>query len=88
MYVVGHGTLQVVRGSDVVAMLHDGDCFGELSLIFDSPRQATIVSQGYCDLFKLSRENFQNLVSIYPDLKLNIDRLAAERNAPAPKQSA
>ncbi len=79
MFVVGHGSVTVIKNEAVVAILHDGDCFGELSLIFDGVRQATIKAKSYCDLFKLSRENFQKLVRTHPELKKNIDALVANR---------
>jgi len=38
----------------VVALLHPGDCMGEAGLVHDEPRNATIVTGKYTDLYACS----------------------------------
>ncbi len=42
-----------------VATLSDGKSFGELALLYNTPRQATIRSQGPAQLFSLDRVTFR-----------------------------
>ena len=46
MYFVSQGELQVSAVGRNVGTLKDGDFFGEIALIFDTPRTATITSIG------------------------------------------
>jgi cAMP-dependent protein kinase regulator len=53
------------EGEDVpheVAVLGTGAFFGELALIRDSPRAATVVAGSDCKLIKLDRANFHRLL--------------------------
>lgn len=46
----------------LVKQYFPGDSFGELALLYNAPRQATIVSKGPSILWKLDRETFNNIV--------------------------
>jgi cAMP-dependent protein kinase regulator len=41
---------------------HPGESFGELSLLYNAPRAATITSKTESILFALDRETFNNIV--------------------------
>ena len=67
-YVVGEGTLEayVGEGSTVAVKSYAaGDSFGELALMYDCPRAASVKSTaaGGARLYKLGRIAFRNLVS-------------------------
>ncbi len=79
MFVLGHGSARIIKESVVVGLLKDGDCFGELSLIYEGTRQATIIANTYCDIFKLTGESFRILLGKYPELQDNMNRIIAER---------
>lgn len=44
--------------------LHAGDKFGELALIDNKPRKATIVCKDDCDFATLDRESYKDLLGI------------------------
>ena len=57
-YVIAGGELEVTRGSDVLRTLGPGDWFGELALLRDVPRTATVTSLGSSSLWSVEREAF------------------------------
>ena len=44
---------------------HPGDSFGELALLYNAPRAATIISKTNSVLFSLDRDTFNNIVKVY-----------------------
>jgi putative ABC transport system ATP-binding protein len=61
-YVIHRGRAEVHKQDDgsgrVLATLKEGDFFGELALLNDQPRSATVVAQEPLELFVLSKEDF------------------------------
>ena len=55
-----------------------GDFFGELALLHETHRRATIVALSYCRLLALSAEDFTALVRRHPALKRRIEEAAKE----------
>ena len=64
-YLVGEGELCAYKkgARGPIAMFAPGDSFGELALMYDCPRQATIKSVTASKLFFLTRLPFKSLVS-------------------------
>jgi CRP-like cAMP-binding protein/Zn-dependent protease len=62
-YVIGSGRADVVRDGDVVASLGAGDYFGEVALLTDEPRNATIVAHTPSRVFRLDREGFGEVIA-------------------------
>jgi voltage-gated potassium channel len=81
MYFIGHGTVEVLSadGRSIYATLTDGDFFGEIALLFSQPRTASIRALGYCDLYALSKETFDRVLSHYPDFAGHIQDIARQR---------
>ncbi|CAD7927814.1 unnamed protein product [Amoebophrya sp. A120] len=64
MYLIESGEVKVERKGHVVARLQEGDFFGELSLIYGTPRQATCyLTSETAVLWALERGDFQELVA-------------------------
>ncbi|MEO7163922.1 MAG: cyclic nucleotide-binding domain-containing protein [Bdellovibrionia bacterium] len=53
-----------------IGQLRTGSFFGEMSLLDENPRSATVRTITNCTLFYLSKEAFLNLLEEKPDLKL------------------
>ena len=60
-YIVRSGQLEVLRGDHKVAQLASGDFFGEIALVRNTERTATVRCLTSCELTVLSRDDFQTL---------------------------
>jgi CRP-like cAMP-binding protein len=83
-YLVARGRVVVSRqGPDgaaaEVARLGDGDQFGELALLHDAPRGATVTAATDCLFLTLTREQFRLLLEATPDVRAAIERIASAR---------
>lgn len=66
MYVVVQGTFSVIVGRREVATLREGEHMGELSLIDDSPRSATIVARTAGLLLAIERDALRQWCAVEP----------------------
>ncbi len=48
--------------------LNKGDAFGELALIYDSVRSATIITTDYTDLIVLDKDNFRKHIRVWDNM--------------------
>ena len=65
MYFIAAGEVTVVRqGSRIV--LKEGDFFGEQGLLGNRPRNADVISDGYCHLLMLHRRDFDRMLASGP----------------------
>lgn len=48
--------------------LNSGAHFGEISLIYNCTRTATVLANNYCTLAKLTKHHYDELVQKYPEL--------------------
>ncbi len=80
MGVVLHGSLSVIHaGHDVIGHLGDGDVFGEMSLIDDEPRSATLVADEHTEVALLSRGEFRAQIRQNPDIALKLMKILSGR---------
>jgi ATP-binding cassette subfamily B protein len=63
----------------VVAWLDDGDHFGEVGLLHDVPRNATVRTLSECNCLVLDREKFRGLVARVPRLRDELVRRMSSR---------
>jgi CRP-like cAMP-binding protein len=59
--------------------LGKGQFFGEVGLLLDTTRNATVAALRECRMLVLDRADFQRLMVQHPDLKARIEAIAAER---------
>lgn len=62
-YAVASGQLEVDRDGAIVATIKAGGFFGELALLHDAPRAATVLAITPARLFRLDRTAFDHLVA-------------------------
>jgi voltage-gated potassium channel len=81
----GHAMYFVVGGQAEVHVepqkvkLGPGTYFGEIALLMDVPRKATVVAATDCELLELGGVEFQRVCDEYPQLKARVEREAAAR---------
>lgn len=70
-YLVNHGELEVLRQEGdhqlQIAKLKSGDCFGEIALLAEVPRTATVRCLTPVDVLVLARDEFMSLAEGYRD---------------------
>ena len=77
-YIVGHGELEVV-GAGVHTTASDGDYFGEIALLRDVPRTATVRALTDSHLYAMSREDFLAAVTAHVGVRAAGEAVADER---------
>lgn len=81
MYWLVRGAVSVTSrdGESVHAELNPGAFFGEIGVLMDRPRTATIISRTRCLLVVLTKEDFRNILPHFPDVERTIRDEAQER---------
>lgn len=67
-----------VDGKEVAAF-RSGDFFGEMALLERGPRQATVVTDGSCDLLVLNGAEFERLLEASPSIARKMLAVFAQR---------
>jgi MFS family permease len=78
-YVVIHGDAQVTASGKPPQLLHGGDSFGEIALLRDVPRTATITATSNVELLAIGRDSFLSAVTGNPDSAAAAHAVAAAR---------
>ena len=91
MYIVVSGRLKVVmsdkQGQEVIlAILSQGEFFGEMGLIAQAPRSATVTTIEPCELLTITRADFNKCLQGNFDLTMNVIRGLVKRLREADKK--
>jgi MFS family permease len=78
-YVVAAGRLDVSADDRPLATLGPGECFGEIALLREVPRTATVVAAEEAELFALERDEFVAAVTGHPESKEAADAVIGAR---------
>lgn len=69
-YIIRSGEVEIVKTSQrreiLLATRGPGDVFGEIALVFDSPRTATVRARTDTEMIGIGREDLRNLMQISP----------------------
>ena len=84
LYVVISGRLKVLMGDAqgrevILSILGPGEYFGEMGLLDDSPRSATVTTLEPCELLRISKAEFNRSLSKNFDLSLIVIRGLVKR---------
>mgnify|MGYP003385035583 CR=1 FL=1 len=69
-YVIAGGELEILLEADglevpIGSMLGKGDYFGELALMYNTPRAASVKAMSQCDLWRIDRVTYRRIVTHY-----------------------
>ncbi len=93
LYVILTGEVSVAVRGQTVAALHEGDVFGEMSLLTRTPATATVTTKKKTSLLRLPREDFDALIMSHPQIleqvaELNDSRTRANAELAKSKSTA
>jgi CRP/FNR family cyclic AMP-dependent transcriptional regulator len=66
-------------GEIPVAHLGDGDFLGEIAILCDTPRTATVTASTELKALRIRKESFFELLRQFPEMAIEMTRLLAER---------
>jgi CRP-like cAMP-binding protein len=73
------GSVDVTRGQEHVRTLGSGDFFGEIALVSDVPRTATVTTTSPVRLLVVTDRAFRRLVVEHPDIGVKVRAALAAR---------
>ena len=79
LYVVRKGVLRVVSGSTVYETVREGGIVGEMAIIDERTRSASVIAGTYCELLEVDAAEFLSLVATKPSFALTVMRVMARR---------
>ncbi|MGB1108922.1 MAG: cation:proton antiporter [Gammaproteobacteria bacterium] len=77
LYILRQGALDVSRQGQHIGSLAAGDVFGEMALLGDAVRTATVTASESCSLLRLTRRDVMRVADKQPDLEAHL--LAAKQ---------
>ena len=82
-FVIVNGTADIIRHTDidevVIASLGNNEIIGEISILCEVPRTATVRASGELEVLKIKKEHFLGLMVQVPALGVEIMRELASR---------
>lgn len=78
-FVIVDGEVAVTKDGSEIRTMGEGDFFGEISLLEDSPRTATVTAKTPLRFFVLTRQNFRALLAKQPELEEKVTSALRER---------
>jgi CRP-like cAMP-binding protein len=79
MYVLLEGEVDIIFGDHVLEAVKAGALIGEMALIDDSPRVASVMAKTPCRLAEIDRRRFHFLVQQTPHFATHVMRTLADR---------
>ena len=85
-FVLIDGTVQVTQKGKKVAELKGGDWLGEIALLTDKPRTATVTATSSVDVLVITDRSFRRVVETMPSIALKVlasigDRIARDAHS-------
>jgi CRP-like cAMP-binding protein len=79
LYVVLSGEVEIEAAGQRIAMLKEGEVFGEMSLLTRSPASATVRAARHTSLLRLPKQDFDVLILSHPQVLEHVSVLIDER---------
>jgi CRP-like cAMP-binding protein len=81
-FVLVDGTADVIKNNRKVNSLKSGDFFGEVALVHNAPRTATVKASSPVRALVITERNFKRLLDQQPEIQGKVLAALAERIAP------
>ncbi len=79
MYFLCRGRVEILDGEKKLNTLGSGDFFGELALLYSTPRRSSVRALESCDVLVLRTEDFMRVLKDHPDVAASLQEIARER---------
>jgi voltage-gated potassium channel len=81
IFFLSHGRTEVLSedGKEKYGIFEDGDYFGDLSLILKERRSASVKALSYCEVFVLTKKDFNHIKTEYPEFREVLKKVSAEK---------
>jgi CRP-like cAMP-binding protein len=79
LYVVKKGVLRVVSGSTIYETVRTGGIVGEMAILDERTRSASVIAGTYCELLEIDVSEFLSLITTNPRFALTVMRVMARR---------
>lgn len=79
MYVLMSGSAEIIVHNRVMEIAQAGALLGEMAMIEDSTRSATVIATSDCTLLPVERSRFNFLIQQTPNFALHVMRVIANR---------
>ncbi len=82
LYIILDGNMRVYKGKDdstTLALLQEREAFGEMAILDDEPRSATVEAQTEVRLLEIRQADFQRLLVVRPQMALALFRTLSHR---------
>jgi CRP-like cAMP-binding protein len=83
LFIIQKGSVKITKITEnneiLLAVLKNGDIFGEMALLESKPRAAGAVAYEDCQLMAVNRENFQQMIKTQPQIIARLTTLLSER---------
>ncbi len=90
LYIIQSGKVKITKIIEnkevLLAVLKEGDIFGEMALLENKPRNASAIAYEETNIMAVNKENFKKMISTQPQLVTKLISLLAERTWVAYRQ--
>ena len=83
-FVIREGTAEVTKNGQHVRDLGPGDFFGEIALLEEERRTATVKATSAMSVIVMTRQSFRTLDREYPEVHASVSEAIAARRATSP----
>ncbi|HID56824.1 TPA: cyclic nucleotide-binding domain-containing protein [Candidatus Poribacteria bacterium] len=79
LYLVIEGSVSILRDGMEITRRGPGECVGEMALIDNAPRSASVVAAEHVRAIRITRDNFWRMIERYPSVARHLLRLLTSR---------
>lgn len=81
LYLIKSGQVKIADGEKELAVLGEGDFFGEMALLESAARMASAEAMSDCEIFVLQSEDFALLLEKEPEIALKVNEAYTSRKS-------
>lgn len=79
LFIIVEGSVNILKGKDIIARLSSKDFFGEMAILDSEPRSASVIADTDITCLKISREDFTEILIDEHEIMLSIIKSLVQR---------